>query len=248
MEQFDTKYFSGQGPVFLGGRDASGNPAGLIFIGDVSEATLTPQVDNVEVIESVSGTGAVGASWTKSVGYDLSMTLKSAKPEHLAQSLQGTMTVKATGSVTGEAVTGYLDKMTPLQYPKVNTVVVKNSAGTVTYAAGTDYVLHADIGMIEPLSTGTITDGQALQVDYAYAAQRHVTANPQNVESYLVFSGLNRADNSKQVRCEIYKLKLDPGVLGLIQSEEASIPVTGKILLDTLRAAGDQLYSWKIED
>ena len=85
-------------------------------------------------------------------------------------------------------------------------------------------------------------------VDYSYAAQHHVAADPSNKEVYLVFAGLNRADNAKQTRCEIYKAKLDPGVLGLIQEEHAEIPITGRVLLDSLRPAGDQFFSWKLED
>lgn len=246
-EQFDSKYFSGQGPLFLGPRDASGNPAGLIFVGDISEASLTPNVETAEIVENVSGSSGIGSSFTKRVEYQVSITMRSVKPDHLAQALQGSVTNKAGGTVTDEAITGYLDKMTPLVHNKVSNVTVTDSGGTTTYTAGTDYVLHADEGLIEVLSGGAITDGESLLVDYDYATQDHVKVAPANQELYMVFAGMNRADNNKQTRCEIYKVKLDPGVLGLIQEEHAEIPITGRVLLDSLRPAGDQFYSWKIE-
>ncbi|HHJ11892.1 MAG TPA: hypothetical protein ENK00_01825 [Chromatiales bacterium] len=246
-EQFDTIYFSGQGPLFIGDRDANGNPAGLIFVGDLSEASLTPNVETAEVVENVSGQGAIGNSFTKKVEYQLSITMRSVKPEHLALALQGVNTAKAGGSVTDEPHKGYLGKMVPLVHNKVSTVVVTDSAGTTTYATPADYIVHADEGLVEIVSGGAITEGQDLLIDYAYAAQDHVKVAPANTEKYLVFSGMNRANNNKQTRCEIYKVKLDPGVLGLIQEEQAEMQITGRVLLDSLRPAGDQLYSWKIE-
>lgn len=248
MEQFDSKYFSGQGPLFIGARSATGEPTGLLFVGDISEASLTPNVETAEIVENVSGSSGIGSSFTKRVEYQFSATLRSMKPAHLAEAIQGSNTTKAGASVTDEAHTAYLDKFTRLQHNKVSAVTVTGSAGTPTYVANTDYILHADEGLIEFVSGGTITDATAVLIDYTYAAQSHVKAAPGNTERYLVFAGMNRADNDKQTRCEIYKIKLDPGVLGLIQEEHAEIPITGRVLLDTLRPSGDQFYSWKIED
>ncbi len=246
-EQFDTKYFMGQGPLYIGGRDANGNPAGLIFVGDVSEASLTSNIETAEAVENVTGSFGIGSSVVTKTEFQISLTMRSVKPEHLAVALQGSVAAKTAGSIVDEAITGYQDKMTPLLHNKVSNVVVTNSAGTTTYADGTDYVAHLDQGMIEVLGTGAITDGEALLVDYDYADQDHVAVSPSSSEKYLVFAGKNMADNGKQTRCEIYKVKLDPGVLGMIQEQQADIPITGQVLLDSLRPAGDQFYSWKIE-
>lgn len=246
-ELFESRYFSGQGPLFLGSRTAAGAPAGLTFIGDVGAAELTPQVERAEVIENTSGSAGIGSSFIKKAQYSLSITLRSIKPEHLALALHGAVTAKSAASVTNEAVTGYHGKFTPLAHVKVSSVVVTNTAGTTTYTAGTDYVLHADAGMIEILSTGAITDGQSLHVDYSYAAQDHVNTAPANTDRYLMFSGLNRADSDKRVRCEIYKVRLDPGVFGLIQQESAEAQIGGIVLQDALRASGDQFFKWQVE-
>ena len=247
-EQFESKYFSGQGPLFIGGRDANGKPAGLVFVGDVGEVSLTPNIETAEVVENVSGAGGIGSSFTKKTEYQLTINMRSVKAAHLAIALQGSDTAKTASSATDEAIKGYHDKFTPLAHNKVSAVVVTDSTGTTTYVADTDYKAHGDEGLIEVLGTGAITDDQDLLVDYSYAAQHHIAANPQNAEKYLVFAGINRADNDKQIRCEIYKVKLDPGVLGLIQDEHAEIPVSGRVLLDALRAPGDQFFGWKLED
>jgi len=247
-EQFDSYYFAGQGPLFIAQRDANGLPAGLMFVGDLGEANLTPNVDTSEVRENVTGQRLIGSSIRNSLEYSLSINMRSVKPEHLAQALQGSNTAKAAGSVTDETHKGYSDKFTPLKYSKVSSVVVTDSTGVTTYVADTDYVLHADEGLIEVLSAGSITDGEDLLIDYDYADQHHIAADPGNLEYYLVFAGLNRANNDKQTRCEMYRVKLDPGVLGLIQEQQAEMTITGRLLTDMTRAAGDRLFSWKLED
>lgn len=53
---------------------------------------------------------------------------------------------------------------------KLSTVVVKDSTDTTTYVAGTDYILDATAGFIQPLASGAIGDGDELHVTYDAAA------------------------------------------------------------------------------
>ena len=249
MEQFESRYFRGQGAVFLGDIDASGNPTNLLFIGDVSEAELTPDVSKVEIIENVTGNGNVGASWHNQVKYNFRMVCKSTKDSHLAEILQASNTAKAAGSVSAEAHTAKLGRFSVMDHTKISNVVVTGSGGTPTYVLDTDYVVHADKGMVEWLSGGTVSDAEAVEIDYDYADQHHISADPGNTVKSLVFAGKNSADSDKQVRCEVYQINIDPGALGMIQaSQGAEVPVTGLVQLATARAAGDQLFAWKTED
>lgn len=247
-EQFESRYFAGQGPLFLAARDANGEPAGLIFIGDVGEVSLTPNVENSEVRENVTGSRGIASSILVGTEYNMSITMRSIKPDHLAVALQGAVTTKAGDSVTDEEHIAYAGKFIRLLHNKVSTVVVTSDPAGTTYVVNDDYIVHADEGMIEIVSGGAIDDEDPLLIDYAYAAQHHVSADPGNIDRYIVFAGMNSADNDKQTRCEIYKAKLDPGVLGLIGSEQQEITITGRILVDMLRPAGDRFFSWKTED
>lgn len=246
-ELFDTKYFRGQGKLFIGGRTTAGEPDGLIFVGDVGEVTLEPKIDFTEVIENVTGQGGIGSSSLKRAQYDLKIMVRSVKPAHLALALQGTATAKTAGTVTNETHTARLGKFLRLQHVKVSAVVVTGVGGTPVFTAGTDYVVHAEEGMVEVLG-GAITEGLLLDVDYTYAAQNHVGSNPGNADKSIVFAGKNTANNDKQTRCEIYKVRLDPGAPPLITEEEAEYSIGGRVLLDSLRAVGDQFFSWKLED
>ena len=249
MEQFDSIYWRGQGPLMLSARDASGNPTGFVFVGDVESIEGQPNISRRNIKENVSGQRNTAASFITEQDTAITINLKSAKPAHLAEMLQADLTTKTAASVTDEAVTASLDKFIQLAHVKVSSVVVTDSTAVTTYVANTDYVLHGDEGFIEILSTGSISEAEALLVDYDYAAQKHLAANPANTELYASFPGINTTNNDKRGRCEIYRLQIDPGFLGLIQQDqEASIPVNAVMLVDSLRTAGDRLYGWKFED
>lgn len=247
-ELFDTTYFRGQGPVFLGSRDAAGNPVGMQFIGDTGQITITPSIERFKINENVSGAGSVASSGIKSTEFGVSINFRSVKASHLAIAMQGDLTANASGSVTDEAHTVKLDKMSPMANVKISTVVVTGSGGTPTYVENTDYKVHGDEGMIEWLSGGTVTEDLAVLVDYAFAAQTEVRSNPQNVDKYMVFAGMNTENSNKQHRVELYKVQLDPGSLNLITDEGDEYSVSGTLLLDTLRPSGDQLFGLIAED
>lgn len=248
-EQFDTIYWRGQGPAFLAARDSSGNPLGFAFLGDIDTIEGSANISSVKVKENVTGQRLTAAVFITDSEYPITINFKSAKPEHLAQALQGSLTTKTAGSVTDEAVTGHHDKFLKLAHVKCSSIVVTDSTGTTTYVADTDYVAYGDEGMIEILSTGSITDGESLLVDYDYAAQKHISANPANADYMLVFPGINTANNDKRGRCTIFKLKIDPAFLSLVQQDtEGTLSVTAEMQVDTLRSEGNQLYAWEYED
>lgn len=248
MEKFDTRYFRGKGPLFLGKIAADGTPQGLVFIGDISNATLTPQVERFEVKENVTGQDHVGASGVKSVSYDFSATMRSIRKEALEAAIRGSVSAEAASSVTDEEHTAHLGKFVDLDHVKVSSVVVTDAGGVTTYVADTDYKVHGDEGMIEILSGGAIADASLIEVDYDFADQQHVSADPKHEYFYLAFAGMNTADNDKQTHAKIHKIQLDPSALNLITDEVDERTLAGKLVRDTSRPVGDQLFSWQIED
>lgn len=247
MEQFDSKYFRGQGKLFLGARDAAGNPVGLTFIGDLTSAEITPQVERDEVIENVTGSGGVGASWIRRSAFQIAIVMRSIRKDHLAAALQGQLVDKASSDVTDEEHTAILGAFSRLEHTNVSNVEITDEEGNVTYVAGEDYVLYPAEGMIEWLADGDISDEEAVLVTYDYAAQYHVPSSPNNEPKYLVFAGKNTADGDRSVRCEAYRVKLDPAAVSMITESSADIPLNGVVELDALRPAGDQFFSWKVE-
>jgi len=82
-------------------------------------------------------------------------------------------------SVANEQITADLGNHSDLGGYNVDnsTVTVTNSAGTTTYVNGPggDYTVATGNGSIKALSTGTISDGQTLNVSYDYQATGGLT-------------------------------------------------------------------------
>lgn len=77
-----------------------------------------------------------------------------------------------TGTVTDADLTADLNDWVALAHKRLTpgTVVVTNSAGSTTYTEGSDYIVDYANGKLMALAT--ITNGQALKVDYQYTAIR----------------------------------------------------------------------------
>ncbi|NOZ68026.1 MAG: hypothetical protein GXP46_01955 [Deferribacteres bacterium] len=105
----------------------------------------------------------------------------------------GTVTTQqAAGSATDQAVTALLDRWVALGKVNVSSVVVTDNSGTTTYVKGTDYELDASAGLIMALSSGSITDGESLLVDFTYpdATIKQVNAaTATTVKGHIYFVG-----------------------------------------------------------
>ncbi len=78
-------------------------------------------------------------------------------------------------SVNAEAKMFVADKIT-LAHPGFANEVVKNSDGTITYVKDTDYTVDYAKGIITRKTTGQITAGQSVKVDYDWADVSKVTS------------------------------------------------------------------------
>lgn len=146
-------YFSGQGVVLLGDRDSSGNPAGLIEVGNVSSLKIAVATSVLEHKESQTGQRAIDLRLTTETKANLSMVLENFNSSNMASALRGDYSQKASASVVAEAITAYWGKITPLNQMQVSAVAVKRGAATLTAyvndATAYDYKLNADAGSIK---------------------------------------------------------------------------------------------------
>lgn len=79
-----------------------------------------------------------------------------------------------TGSVTNEDVTADSGSWVAMDYKRITpgSVTVTSDGGGTTYTEGDDYVIDYANGEIMALSSGDISDGASLDVDYSYTAIR----------------------------------------------------------------------------
>jgi hypothetical protein len=240
-------YFSGQGVVLLGERDAiTGANTGLTPVGNVSALSLTVETTVFQHKESWTGQRGIDLELNQEVNVGVNMTMESIDKDNLALALYGTATAVASGSVTGEVVTAQPGKWVLLANIDVSTVVVNGPGGTPTYVLDTDYKLNAEAGSIEILTAGSISQDELLEIDYAYGDQDNVEAVTSSAAPlrWARFEGLNTADGDKAVVVDIYKLSVQPlAELGLINEELAQMELESRALSDPLRSSGSKYFT-----
>lgn len=244
------EYFSGQGSVLIATKNSiTGEPEGFVPVGNVSSLTLGIETTIFEHKESCSGTRGIDKEIVTEIKVTVAMTLESISKENLALALYGTESEIAGASITDEEVALWHDKWQRMSTIKVSAVVVGDDAiPTATYDLGDDYVLNEEAGSIMALSTGIITDGQVVFLDYTHETFDNIegiitSAAP---ERWVRFEGLNTADTNKPVIVDIYKMSMKPlAELALINEELVEMGVEGGALSDATRTTGSKYFTVK---
>jgi len=242
-------YFSGQGSLSVGVRDANGKPMGLVPLGNVPNLEISIEVTKFEHKESETGSRAVDLTVVQEKKGTFTMTLEDMKASNLALGFWGTDSVVAGAAVSDEQVKVYHDKPVPLDFINVEgttpaPVVGDDATPTTTYVDGTDYTIDLANGTITALSTGSITDLQTVFVDYTHNGSTKMEAFTEtSLERYMRFEGLNTIDNTAVV-IDIFKAQLDP-VTGyaVINEDIAQMTVNGNVLLDSLQTGVSKFFT-----
>lgn len=197
-------YYSGQGVCLVGPRSATGKPAGLLSIGNVSDLKLSIASTVLEHKESQSGARGIDLRLTTELKGTLSMTLENFIAENLALAVRGDLTEKLEGAASGESITGYLGKVQPLRYAQIDTLVLKRASQTLT--AYVDDSTAYDYKVNEEAGSFLLNDGSVVALDKLTTggtAPSAVTvgnptvvtvANTAAVGDYAAFSGFAGAD------------------------------------------------------
>jgi len=139
------------------------------------------QTKDMEIVKKQTAVGSF--TLDEPVIENLQLFVMSGSPSDISQS---------AGSTTDQAVNGYHDLWIDLGKKQISSVVVTDSGGTTTYTEGTDYEVDTANGLLKVLSGGSITDGQALLVDYSYAAvtiKKVGAASATTVKGHIYFAG-----------------------------------------------------------
>jgi hypothetical protein len=238
-------YFSGQGRVYIGARDALGNPQGLAYVGNVPELKVSLSVETLEHQESVSGQRLTDLQLIKTKKGEFACTLEELIATNLALALYGATTAQTPGTVTAEALP---NPVTPgslylLAKQDVSSVVVKDSSATPKTLPAAQYSVNAKHGSLTILDA--TTGGpyvEPFKVDYAYGTASVTAMFTQPLpERWVRFEGLNTADGNREVVIDLYRVAINPAKeLSVITDELLKFELSGQVLADTLKpAAGD---------
>ena len=207
--------FVGSGCLFIDRLASDGSQTGYKRMGNSTKFAIKPDAEKKERISKqcdsygqVLGTVVVPKPTT------LSVTMDEWDRETVAMALFGDAAVKdiSAGSVTDEQITAHHDAVSFLAHRDVSSVVVTNSDGSTTYTAGDDYTVDTERGAITVLSSGAISNGDSLLVDYSYGAEKYVEINGSTspiIKCRFLLDGINQ-ETGKKCRVEVLEAVLSP--------------------------------------
>jgi len=234
-----SQYASFQGRVYLGKRDANGNPIEVRTPGNVAALSLDLKTDVLEHYESTTGQRGLDLRMVKQKNASVSMTVEEFTKENLALALYGTYNPVTGSTVSTETVSTPLPTLGDryfLAHQNVSDVVLTDSTGTpVTLVNGTHYTVDEDFGAITFLSVATLT--APIKAAYTYGAVTDVGIFTAPLpERFLRLEGINTADSNKPVLVELYRVAFSPlKNLGLITDDLNKFELEGSLLADSTK-------------
>lgn len=233
-----TEYFSMQGKVSIGKRNADGSRAPARWVSDASTLEWAMSVDQQEANESWSGVRGLAATLTTKRSMQVNLTLRQLNDDNAALAMDGDTVAVASGSATGEVIGDVAaGNVVALEFAKVSAVVLTDGSAA-TLVAGTDYTLNADTGVVTFLTAKT-----GVTAAYTYAAFSIVTALAKVPDDwYVLFDGLNTVDGATgKVRGEVHRISFNPASnLAWISDNFGEMQLQGKAKIDPVRQADPQ--------
>ena len=163
-----------------------------------------------------------------------------------------TNTANATRTVTNEEIILDGTAYHKLNWQAVSSVTVTSQDATpVTYTVTDDYVVDATNGQIKRVSTGIITDGQAVNVSYSAStpAFDKITVGGSTERSCFAMRVIKkkRSTTPRYQVFDFYKVFTGEVTRTFEERNYNFIEVTFKAACDSTRTVGDQLYSERDE-
>ena len=243
-------YASFQGRVYLGKRDASGNPTDVRSPGNVAELKLSLKTEVLEHFESQTGQRSLDHRMVKQKAATIMLTIEEFTKENLALALYGSFVQSQSGNVQAQPIPApILGDRFLLAHPKVSALVVKDSAvPPSTLALGVDYTAELDFGAIQFLrldngATPPVPYVAPIKAAYAFGETTEIGIFTQPLpERFLRFEGLNTAQGNAKVLVELYRVAFDPlKELSLISDEYNKFELEGSLLADNTKPADSLL-------
>lgn len=179
---------------------------------------------------------------------EIAITLDDIDKDNLALAFLGTVSALAvTGAtVTAEAHVANLGASIRTVQRKISTVVVKDQPGTTTYVENTDYSIEdATMGLVKIIDGGGISQGDSIQVDYAYgsiAGSKVEGGTDASIRVALMLDGENFADQTP-VLVDVWEAELSPqSGVDFLADDFATLELNG-----TLTTPSGQTSAYKVE-
>lgn len=237
------RYYRGQGTCYIAELDTTTRkPKGFRTLGNTPEVNLSVDVEQAEHYESSTGFGLKDDVVETQQEGMINITLDNYSRENLAFAMFGKEPeIVESGSATEESHTAYPGYAIFLDNANVSNVVVTVDGETDPLVEGEDYTVDEKFGRIDVLEDGTAAEEDALLVDYDFQASEIIGAFTKfNTEKYVLFEGLNTAEDYSPVIIECYRVRFQPlDEWELIGDDYGSISLEGYLMADLTRSKDD---------
>lgn len=178
----------------------------------------------------------------------------SVQPATVALALRSLITTHTGAAQTDEVHKVFKEAFEPLNFMPDTTqaITVKNTAGTTTYIAGTDYVVER-MGIRIPEGsaiTSADTGNAGVQVKVTYTSKtnyKQAAISQSAIEYEVMFNGFNDADDGKAVFVQCHRVKFSPTqALELISEDFAGLPMNFEILADSTKTGVGQSQYFEV--
>jgi hypothetical protein len=237
----EERYYRGQGRVYIFDRSPTGKPINGYFVGNVPELMTRFESGKVEHTESKTGKQLKDLVLSSTKSGMLTCTLEKFDSRNLAMALYGTALTVAGATVTAEP-----HSVSPDGFIKLNrmnltafTSLTPTGPTPTPYVAGTDYKVNLKSGMVEILAGGAIAADTDVLANYTFGSIESTGAfNAPTKNKFLVFEGLNTAEEDAPVIIQAFKVFFQPtSELQLINNEDqvSQLQLEGELLYDDLQ-------------
>lgn len=236
-------YYSGAGQFYMGRRDPdTGRPLCLHAVGNVSEATISFDIQTDDHRSSQDCARSVDFRNTTEISANMNLTLESLDSDNLALAMYGENETLAAGDTTLEVDFQEIGCWYPLEHVGLDPATPATIAGL---AEDTDFEVDYTGGLVRLIEGGAGQIGPA-DVEFAHPEQQRIEGlvNTTPPERFLRFVGLNTAADCTPVVIDVYRVSVGPLTnLPLINTDIAQMPLSLGILLDPRRTQGSPYFT-----
>jgi hypothetical protein len=226
------KSYIGKGKLYLDGR----------FVGNVSEFVYGTSEEEKALPDYTTTGGGNYNSLKRIQAVTTRIVFHDYNAENLAESLFGSSSAVAAGSVSDESITtgAALDYLveTASMIDTDQTVTVTSDPSGTTYTEDTDYTVSA--AGIVVLSTGAMAASTGYLISYTKKAVDVIEALTGSAQDRrLVFDGLNEAQSGAPVKIVVHRNKFGPAdEVTAIGDDFGAVTLNGEALKDTTITTG----------
>ncbi|QNM94900.1 phage tail tube protein [Chitinimonas koreensis] len=237
----DNKLYNGQGSLIAA--IAINGVAGKFFeLGNLEKLEVTLKRTATPIKETQTGQGGTLRTDYHSPEIEIAADLHNFNQANAKLLLKSAGKAMPAKTVTGETLLDDLiaGDIVRLKGVNVSSVVIKDSASSPATLDPGEHYISTPQGSVKFLDVTGFT--QPFKADYAQAASTSMTILSGNeVELWLSFEGLNRAENMEPVLVDFYRCQTDLlEKITLLTETSTTFPLKASVLLDPTKQQDDE--------